>query len=91
MKKVDTLCEHLNKFINTLKKERQQEETKEKYIRKIYRFEKSCLMDKEKKKVMEIYKYKETFSLRDEIGTCCNIEVEMNETDRSPFFLDLTM
>ena len=27
---VDTLCEHFNKFINTLKKERQQKETKEK-------------------------------------------------------------
>ena len=30
-KKADTLCKQLNKFINMLKKERQQEETKEKY------------------------------------------------------------
>ena len=29
--KADTLCKQFNKFINTLKKERQQEETKEKY------------------------------------------------------------
>ena len=29
--KADTLCEHFNKFINTLKKERDQEEIKEKY------------------------------------------------------------
>ena len=32
-----------------------------------------------KKEVMEmLYKYKEAFSLRDEIGTCPNIEVEMD-------------
>ena len=30
--KADTLCEHFNNFINTLKKERQQEELKEKYL-----------------------------------------------------------
>ena len=36
---------------------------------------------------MEIlYKYKEAFSLRDEIGTCPNIEVEKDVTDKSPFF-----
>ena len=35
--------------------------------------EKSCLMKKEKWEVMDIlYKYKEAFSLRDEIGTCPN-------------------
>ena len=34
-----------------------------------------------------LYKYKETFSLRDEIGTCPNIEVEMEVTDKSPFFI----
>ena len=33
-----------------------------------------------------LYKYKETFSLRDEIGTCPNIEVEIDVTDKSPFF-----
>ena len=32
--------------------------------------EKSCLMEKEKKEVMERYKYKEAFSLREEICTC---------------------
>ena len=30
-------------------------------------------------------KYKEAFSLRDEIGTC-QTEVEIEVTDRSPFF-----
>ena len=48
----------------------------------------SCLMEKEKREVMEmLYKYKEAFSLRDEIGTCPNIEVEINVTDRSPFII----
>ena len=42
----------------------------------------------EKKEVMEmLYKYNEVFSLRDEIGTCPNIEVEIDVTDRSPFFI----
>ena len=50
--------------------------------------DKSCLTDVEKKQVMDIlYKYKEAFSLRDEIGTCPNIEVEIDVTDKSPFFI----
>ena len=50
--------------------------------------EKSCLSDSEKKQVMDmLYKCKDAFSLRDEIGTCPNIEVEIDVTDKSPFFL----
>ena len=42
----------------------------------------------EKKEVMDmLYRYKEAFSLRDEIGTCSNIEVEIDVTDKSPFFI----
>ena len=48
----------------------------------------SCLNREEKLKVMDMfYKYREAFSLRDEIGTCPNIEVEINITDKSPFFI----
>ena len=48
----------------------------------------SCLTRHEKKKVRRlIYKYKDAFSLRDEIGTCPNIEVEIEVTDRIPFFI----
>ena len=48
--------------------------------------ESSCLTKEEKKEVMEmLYKYKEAFSLRDEIGTCQNIEVEIDVTDKLPF------
>ena len=38
----------------------------------------SCLDKEEKVKVMDmIFKYKEAFSPRDEIGTCPNIEVDI--------------
>ena len=33
-----------------------------------------------------LYKYKEAFSLRDEIGTCPNIEVEIDIMDKFPFY-----
>ena len=102
--RADTLCEYFNKFINTLKKEREQKEMEENYpwldpsderkymtdqeiLHKYIDLEKSCLTEKKKKEVMEmLYKYKEAFSLRDETGTCPNIKVEINVTDKSPFF-----
>ena len=34
-----------------------------------------------------LYKYKEVFSLRDEIGTFPNIEVEIDAMDKSPYFI----
>ena len=34
-----------------------------------------------------LLKYKEAFNLRDEIGTCPNIEVEIDVTDKSLFFI----
>ena len=55
----------------------------EKYID----FENLCLTKEERKEVMEmLYKYREAFSLRDEIGKCLNIKVEIEVTDKSPFF-----
>ena len=51
---------------------------------------KSCLIDWEKKQVMDmLYKYKDTFSWSDEIGTSPNIEVEIDVTDKSPVFIRL--
>ena len=48
----------------------------------------SCLDKTERKWVMEIlYEYKHVFSLRDEIRTCPNIEVNIEVTDNSPFFI----
>ena len=58
--------------------------TDKEILEKYIDLDKSCLMEKEKKEVIDmLYKYKEAFSLRDEIGTCPNIEVEINVTDRS--------
>ena len=34
-----------------------------------------------------LFKYREAFSLRGEIGTCPNFEVEIDVTDKSPFFI----
>ena len=55
----------------------------EKYIN----LDNMCLTEKEKKEVMEMYKCKEVFSLRDEIDTCPNIEVGIDVTNKSPFFI----
>ena len=66
------------------------EKTCDKEILDIYiGLDKSCLMEKEwRDEVMDmLYKYKEPFSLRDEMGTFPNIEVEIDVTDWSPFFI----
>ena len=47
-----------------------------------------CLNEEEKREVMDmLFSYEEAFSLRDEIGTCPNIEVEIDVTDKSSFFI----
>ena len=52
----------------------------------------TCLQEEEREEVMDmLYKYKEAFSLRDEIGTCPNTQVEIDVTDKSPFLLDHIM
>ena len=107
--RAETLCEYFNKFINMLKKEREQIEPEEsypwldssderKYMRdqeildKYIDLESSCLTKEENKEVMEmLYKYKEAFSLRDEIGTCPNIEVEIDVMDKINIFYYYTM
>ena len=100
-KSAEVLCDQFNKFINTLKKEN--EKMMDKYQRldqgnerrnvsdkeildKFVDLEKDCLSDM----LMDmLYKYKYAFSLRDEIGTCPNIEVEIDITDKSPLFIRL--
>ena len=99
------MCKHFNKFINTLKKQREQKELKESYpwldpsderkymtdkeiLDKYIDIEKSCLTEKEKKEWMEmLYKYKDAFSLGDEIGICPNTKVEIDIMDKSHFFI----
>ena len=56
----------------------------EKYIN----LDNSCLTESEKVQVRDmIYQYREAFSLRDEIGTCPNIEIDIDVTDKTPFFI----
>ena len=47
----------------------------------------TCLTEKEKEAMDMMYKYKEAFSLRDEIGTCPSFEVGIDVTDKSPLFI----
>ena len=48
----------------------------------------SCLTKWEKEEVRNlIFEYKDAFSLRDKIGTCPNIKVEIDVTNKSPFFI----
>ena len=62
--------------------------TDKEILDKLINLENSCLTEKEKKEVMEmLHKYKDAFSLRDDIGTCPNIEVEIDVMDKSPFFI----
>ena len=50
--------------------------------------EKSCFIESEKREMRDIiYKYKDAFSLRDDIGTCPNIEIDIDLTDKTPFFI----
>ena len=62
--------------------------TDKEILDKYINLEDSCLDEKERKQVMGmLYEYKDVFSLRDEIGTCPNIEVNIEVTDNSPFFI----
>ena len=96
------LCEYFSKFVDTLKEDSEQATPVDKYpwlderrnmtdreiLEKYVDLRNSCLSKEEKVKVMDmLYKYKEAFSLRDEIGTCPNIEVEIEVMDKSPFFI----
>ena len=52
-------------------------------LKKYIDLKNSSLKEEEKVKVMDIlFKYKEAFSLRDEVGTCPNIEVEIEVMDK---------
>ena len=99
------LCKYFNKFVDTLKRDREQTGSVDKYpwldpederrnmmdreiLEKYIDLGNSCLNKEEKVKVMNmLYKYKEAFSLRDEIGTCPNIGVEIEVTDKLTFFI----
>ena len=57
-------------------------------IKKYVDLSESCWSDKEKEDVyLTLIKYKDAFSLRDEIGQCPNMEVELESNDKTPFFI----
>ena len=102
-KVADDICNQYNRFVNLMKKEEESskgkypwlEDTDErKYMTdreildKYINLDNSCLTKIEKTQVRElIYKYKDAFRLRDEIGLCPNIEIEIDLTDKSLFFI----
>ena len=101
----DVVCDQFNRFVNVLKKEEEESGEKypwldksdeRKYMTdreildKYIDMDKSCLTRGEKEEVRELlYKYKDAFSSRDKIGTCPNIEAEIDVTDKFPFFIRL--
>ena len=57
-------------------------------LRKYINLGNTCLMKDEREEIMNmLFKYKEAFGLRDEIGKCPNIEVGIDVMDKSPFFI----
>ena len=102
-KLADDVCHQYNRFINLMRKEEENSEGKfpwledtdeRKYMTdreildKYVNLDNSCLTKIEKMQVRDLlYKYKDAFSLRDKIGLCPNIEIEINVTDKSPFFI----
>ena len=99
----DDICDQYNRFVNLIKREEEnlegkypwlEDTDKRKYMTdreildKYIHLDNSCLTKIEKTQVRDLlYKYKDAFSLRDEIGLCPNIEIEIDITDKSPFFI----
>ena len=55
-------------------------------VDKYINLDSSCLHEEEKGEGRDmLFSYMEAYSLRDKIGTCPSIEVEIDVTDKSPF------
>ena len=99
----DDVCSQYNRFVNLLGIEEEnfkgkfpwlEDTDKRKYMTdreildKYVNLHNSCLTKIEKTQVRDLLcKYKDAFSLRDEIGLCPNIEIDIDITDKSPFFI----
>ena len=102
-KLADDVCDQYNRLINLMRKEEEKSEgkfpwldntderkhiTDREILDKYVSLDNSCLTKVEKEQVRDLlYQYKDAFSLRDEIGLCPNIEIEIDITDKSPFFI----
>ena len=99
----DDVCDQYNRLVNLMRKEEENSEgkfpwlddtderkymTDKEILDKYVNLYNSCLTKSEKEQVRDLlYQYKDAFSLRDEIGLCPNIEIEIDVTDKSPFFI----
>ena len=95
----DDVCDQYNRLVNLMRKEEEKflwlDDTDErKYMTdreildKYVNLDNSYLTKVEKEQVRDLlYQYKDAFSLRDKIGLCPNIEIEIDVTDKSPFFI----
>ena len=99
----DTMSEQFKRFVNLLKKEEENTEENYPWLDKnderkymtdreildtYINFDNSCLTKEGKKEVRDLlYEYKDALSLRNEIGMCPNIEVEIDITDKTAFFI----
>ena len=99
----DNVCNQYNRFVNLMRKEEENSEGKfpwledtneRKYMMdreildKYVNLDTLCFTKIEKTQVRDLlYKYKDAFSLRDKIGLCSNIKIEIDVTDKSPFFI----
>ena len=98
----DNVCNQYNRFVNLMGKEEENSERKipwledtneRKYMTdgeildKYVNLDNSCLTKIEEMQVRGLlYKYKDTFSLRDQTGLCPNIEIEIDGHWQIPFF-----
>ena len=101
----DNVCDQYNRLVNLMRKEEEKSEgkflwlddmdkrkhmTDREILDKYVNLDNSCLTKVEKEQVRDLlYRYKDVFSLRDKIGLCPNIEIEIDVTDKSPFFIRL--
>ena len=102
-KLADDICNQCNRFMNLMRKAEENskgkylwlEDTDERkhmtdreILDKYINLDNSCLTKVEETQVRDLlYKYKDEFSLRDEIGLCPTIEIEIAITDNSMFFI----
>ena len=102
-KLADDVCDQYNQLITLMRKEEENSEGKfpwwedtderkhmmdREILDKYVNLHNSCLTKTEKTQVRDLLnKYKDAFSLRDKIGLCQNIKIEINVTDKSPFFI----
>ena len=97
------MCDQYNRLANFKRKEEEISEgnspwlddtderkdmTDREILEKYVNLDNSCLTKVEKEQVGDLlYQYKDVFSLRDEIGLCPNIKIEIDVTDKSSFFI----